>query len=72
MNKNELLAKMALHGDTGGALSDYLGISRGTFSLKINEKDGAEFTQKEIMMIKDKYNLSAQEVDTIFFTPAVS
>lgn len=68
MNKNALLAKMVLHGDNGGTLSDYLGISRGTFSAKINETNGAEFTQKEIMMIKEKYNLTAEDIDHIFFT----
>lgn len=69
MNKNGLLAKMVLNGDNGSTLSEYLGISRGTFSAKINETGGAEFTQKEIMMIKDKYHLTAEELDSIFFTP---
>ena len=66
MNKALLESKMKLYGDTGGSLADYLGISRSTLSAKINEK--AEFTQKEITLIKRKYELSADEVDGIFFT----
>lgn len=65
MNKALLESKMKLFGDTGGSLAEYLGISRSTFSSKINGK--ADFTQKEIALIKAKYNLSADEVDGIFF-----
>ena len=70
MNKALLESKMKLYGDTGGSLADYIGISRSTLSAKINEK--AEFTQKEISMIKTRYELSADEVDGIFFTAQVS
>lgn len=70
MNKALLESKMKLYGDTGGSLSDYLGISRSTLSAKINEK--AEFTQREISQIKTRYELTADEVDGIFFTLAVS
>lgn len=72
MNKNELEATMKRHGDTGATLSAYLGIARSTFSAKINETNGAEFTQGEIVRIKKRYNLDANAVDTIFFTPKVS
>lgn len=70
MNKAMLESKMKLFGDTGGSLADYLGISRSTLSAKINAK--AEFTQKEISLIKTRYNLTADEVDGIFFTSEVS
>lgn len=70
MDKALLESKMKLYGDTGGSLADYLGISRSTLSAKINEK--AEFTQREITMIKTRYELSADEVDGIFFTVKVS
>lgn len=66
MNKRLLEATMKLNGDTGITLSQYLGISRSTFSAKINEKKGAEFTQGEIKCIKSKYFLSAEQVDNIF------
>jgi hypothetical protein len=35
-------------------------------NAKINS-NGAEFTQKEIAFIKGRYNLTAAEVDAIFF-----
>lgn len=63
---------MKAHGDTGTMLSQYLGIARGTFSSKINETNGAEFTQGEIKRIKEKYHLGAEEVDSIFFNQNVS
>lgn len=71
MNTNKLRAKMALHGDTGGTLSDALGISQQRFSMKINDNN-AEFTQSEIQMIKNRYNLTPEEVDEIFFNIKVS
>ena len=71
MNKKALLSKMVLYGDNGGTLSEALGISRSTFSVKINES-GAEFTQSEIMVIKERYNLTPEEVMDIFFNHEVS
>lgn len=72
MNKLLLESIMKLNADTGRTLSEYLGISRCTFSAKLNERNGAEFTQGEISMIKEKYKLSAEEVDKIFFDRFVS
>ena len=72
MNKSFLEGVMRMNGDTGGALAEYLGIARSTFSAKINETNGAEFTQGEIAKIKSKYSLSAEEVDGIFFAEKVS
>lgn len=72
MNKNLLESIMKAHGDTGTTLSRYLGMARSTFSAKINETKGAEFTQREIAKIKQKYLLSATKIDEIFFTTKVS
>lgn len=72
MRKNELEAMMKLYGDTGNTLSEYLGIARSTFSAKINETNGAEFTQGEIMAIKERYSLTAEQIDRIFFVSKVS
>ena len=58
--------------DTGQTLAEYLGIARPTFSNKLNETRGAEFTQGEIRMLKERYNLTAQDVDEIFFDSKVS
>ena len=67
LNKLKLEAVMKLNGDNGTLLSAFLGIARSTFSAKLNETNGAEFTQGEIAKIKTKYDLSAQEIDDIFF-----
>ena len=70
MNRNKLRAKMALFGDTGGCLANALDMSQQRFSAKINGK--ADFTQSEMQVIKDRYNLTAEEVDEIFFDKEVS
>ncbi len=72
MNKKLLEAEMKIHGDTGTSLASFLGIARSTFSAKINETNGAEFTQGEICKIKSRYSLSAEKVDRIFFDKKVS
>lgn len=72
LNKNKLESVMKLYGDTGTSLSTYLGIARSTFSAKLNETNGAEFTQGEIASIKGKYNLTAEETVEIFFETKVS
>ncbi len=71
MNKNMLEAEMKLYGDTGTSLAKALGIGRGTFSMKLNNK-GAEFNQSEIAIIKSRYKLSPKKIDLIFFGKEVS
>lgn len=72
MNKLKLESVMRLHGDTGTSLATFLNIARTTFSAKINETNGAEFTQGEIAKIKEKYSLNPNEVVEIFFESNVS
>jgi len=72
VNKLKLESIMKLNGDTGTSLALFLGIARSTFSAKLNETNGAEFSQKEILAIKEKYNLTADEVVGIFFDQKVS
>ena len=72
MDINKLKSKMALNGDNGGDLAKYLQISRTTLSAKMNETNGAEFTQNEICRIKEKYSLTSNEIDEIFFKAKVS
>lgn len=67
MNKNLLRSVMVLHNDTNITLAEYLGISDSTLSLKINETNGAEFTQGEIKKIIQRYNLTAEQTLQIFF-----
>jgi DNA-binding XRE family transcriptional regulator len=67
MNKNKLKSVMALHGDMGKDLAKALGISQQALSAKINERKGAGFIQREILVIKTRYSLSADDIDNIFF-----
>ena len=67
MNKRLLESKMKMFGDTNGSLAKALGISSQSFSAKKNETNGKEFKQSEIEKIKERYSLSAIEVDEIFF-----
>ena len=67
MNDAMLRAKMVLHGDSSADLAEYLGISRQTISAKINETNGAEFTQQEIRKIINRYGLTESETCEIFF-----
>jgi len=71
MNKNLLRAEMAKFGDTQESLAAALGISLSRLNAKINS-DRAEFRQNEIMFIKSRYNLTANDVDAIFFDSKVS
>ncbi len=72
MNKLRLESVMRLHGDTGTSLARILNIARTTFSNKINETNGAEFTQGEIAIIIEKYALSPNDVVAIFFDSKMS
>lgn len=72
MNKRKLESVMRLHGDTGTSLAKSLNIARATFSAKINETNGAEFTQGEIAVIIEKYSLSSDDVVAIFFDNKLS
>ena len=67
MNKNLLRSIMVLHDDTNAKLADYLGITPNRLSAKMNEWNGAEFTQSEIRKIKERYELDAEKINEIFF-----
>lgn len=68
MNDKLLRSKMVLYGDTNTTLAEYLNISPQRFSAKLNETAGAEFTQGEIKMIRDRYDMTDKDVVDIFFT----
>lgn len=57
---------MVLHQDTNKTLADFLQISEQTVCNKINE-NGTEFKQGEIAKIKERYNLTAEQISAIFF-----
>ena len=66
MNKKKLRALMVLNGDTNKSMAEYLKISEKSFSDKINES-GTEFKQSEINAIREKYDLTSEDVVSIFF-----
>lgn len=70
MNKTALKIKMIENNDTGITLSKALGMSETTLSAKINGK--SEFTRSDIMKIKVRYKLTAEEIDYIFFNIKVT
>ena len=63
---------MVLFGDTNETLAEAIKITPNRLSSKITEWNGAEFTQSEIKVIKERYNLTNDEVDEIFFADDVS
>lgn len=70
MLKNELKAVMARLGDRQEDLAAYLGMSTSTLSLKINGE--AEFRRPEIESIALRYQLSAKDIQRIFFAKTVN
>jgi arsenate reductase-like glutaredoxin family protein len=66
MDSKRLRSVMVLYGDTNKSLADFLGISEKSVNDKINEK-GTEFKQSEIAGIKTRYDLSDEQVISIFF-----
>ena len=67
MNKRLFKSKMVLYGDNNKTLSNALGISPQRNSAKLNETNGAEYTQGEITAIKNRWHLTPVEIDLIFF-----
>jgi len=65
MNPGLLKSILVKHGDTQEALAAALGISLSALNAKIRGK--RSFRQNEILAIKRRYGLSADEIDDIFF-----
>jgi hypothetical protein len=57
---------MVMHGDTNASIAAFLGITEQSVCNKINE-NGTEFKQGEIGKMKTKWNLTADQIDAIFF-----
>lgn len=72
MNKNLLESKMKLYADKRKDLAEALSISTTRLSAKINCTHGAEFKQSEIEVIANRYDLTSEEIDNIFFAKRVS
>ena len=71
MNKNMFVSKMKLFGDTQNSLAVALDISVSRINAKINETNGSQFRQNEIRFFRDRWGLTPEEVDSIFFAPKV-
>ena len=65
----KLKAVMALKGITGYDLAKSIGISRASFSYKINNL--REFRAKEIQAISEALKLSLEDKEQIFFADMV-
>lgn len=65
MKRNELLAAVTRVGLTLQDVSDEIGISRQSFSNKVSGK--SEFKASEIKAIASLLNLTAEQVNDIFF-----
>lgn len=52
-------------GDTQGELARMLGVTESTLSWKINGR--SEFRQSEIKAIADRYDLTGEEIKSMFF-----
>ena len=72
MNKKLLRSHMVLHDDNNIILAAALGITPQSFSAKVNETNGSEFTQSEMNTIRIRYKLSDAEFINIFFADLVS
>jgi hypothetical protein len=71
VNKNMFVSKMKLFGDTQAVLAELLGMSLSRLNAKINETNGSQFRQSEIAFFRDRWHLTPEEVDQIFFAPKV-
>jgi len=65
MNARKLRALMVLHGDNITTLAKAIGISRSTLSATLNGR--RDMRVGEVVAIVDRYKLTAEQVDMIFF-----
>lgn len=67
MNGNILRGKFREKGMTQADVAKKIGISLSRFNAKLNEAGGAEFTLGEALLLKRLFDLSAEQMDEIFF-----
>lgn len=67
MNTVELKKVMLENGDKNRTLAEALNMDQSTFSSKLHE-NGAAFRKSEMQKIIERYNLSAEQIKTIFFS----
>ena len=66
INKNLLASFMKKNGETQRNLAEALGTSLSRLNAKINNWNGADFTQAEIEFIMNRYRMSKKEGSSIF------
>lgn len=66
LNKYALKEVVDKNNDTLQNLANYLGIHVNTLYEKIKAKR-YDFTRDQIFKIKERYNLTAEQIDLIFF-----
>ena len=71
MNKTLLSSVMVKNRDTQAKLAAAIGLSLSRFNAKINEREGAAFTQTEMAFIIKRYHLTNDEAMEIFFAKEV-
>ena len=67
MNVNLLKGKMREKALTQEAVAAEIGISLSRFNAKLNERGRAEFTLGEVQVLRRILNLTAKQVEQIFF-----
>lgn len=72
MNKASLKAAMVEYGDTQETLASAMGISLSRLNAKINERNGATFTQSEMRFIISRYQFDEARAMRVFFADMVS
>ena len=70
MNSNLLKSVIMRNGETQTILAEAMGIPVSALNQRINGK--IEFRRSEINFIKNRYNMTADETDIIFFEDVVS
>lgn len=66
MDAQALKGLITANDKSQAVLANAMGLSLSRLNAKINENK-AEFTQSEIVFIRDRYGLSKTEVNDIFF-----
>ena len=68
MNSTLFKAYLIQHNETQQSFAEKLGLSLSRLNAKINNTAGADFSQSEIFAIQQLWQLTAQEIQLIFFT----
>ncbi len=68
MNKNKLKGKLVECALSQEEAAEKMGISLSRFNAKLNGRRGAQFVLGEVRSLKEILDLTAEQVDQIFFS----